>query len=719
MTRPAALALAIFALTLALTAAAFGLLLVDPIPVATEDRPWFIAQFCFAVGYGSFGVFLASRRSGNPIGWLFQAVALASALLVFADEYSIRGLVVAPGSLPLAVEVDVILPSLAAVVWPAFIPLLLTLYPTGRPASRRWWSAVWASVALALLYGPSFFLLPGTLTAAVRQSVSLHVSNPIGIPFGSDVNYLVQSPALLIPFALALLAVADRWRRSRGDERQQLNWLAAVCLLLALVLVPYAALQSGISIPLWVTWIFGSLLLLGFAFGIPGAMAVAILRYRLYEIDIVLNRALVYGALAAFITSVYVGIVVGIGTLIGSGGRPNLALSIAATAVVALAFQPVREWTERIANRLVYGQRATPYEVLAQFSHRVAGAYANDEVLPRLARVLGEGTGAASATVWIRSDSRRVDAATWPAGVRPVPPEAADRAAAVRHQGEELGELAVMKRPGEPVTPVEEKLLADLAAQAGQVLRNVRLTADLQARLEEISTQAADLRESRQRIVAAQDAERRRLERNIHDGAQQHLVALAVKLRLTAVQARRDAERARPSITDLRRQTRDALETLGALAAGLYPPVLLERGIAAALSAQTTLTTVPVEVIDHVTRRYLEDLEAAVYFCCQEAIQNAVKHAQASRITVRLDDREGTLRFSVSDDGTGFDPSTASRGAGMQNMSDRIAAAGGSSEVDSTPGGGTTVRGAVPAAAAGLLQESPGDRQFVGGQDRL
>jgi signal transduction histidine kinase len=280
-----------------------------------------------------------------------------------------------------------------------------------------------------------------------------------------------------------------------------------------------------------------------------------------------------------------------------------------------------------------------------------------------------------------------------------VLPEQADRAVSVRHQGEELGELAVKKRPGEPVTPVEEKLLADLAAQAGQVLRNVRLTADLQARLQQISRQAVDLRESRQRIVAAQDAERRRLERNIHDGAQQHLVALAVKLRLAATLANRDAERARPSIDGLRRQTKDALETLGTLAAGLYPPALRDGGIGAALSAQTALTTVPVEVIDHVSNRYPEDLEAAVYFCCQEAIQNAVKHAQASHITVRLDERNGAVQFDVSDNGTGFDPAAARRGAGMQNMADRIAASGGSFEVDSSPGGGATVRGRVPTPA--------------------
>jgi signal transduction histidine kinase len=699
MRRPAVVAIFVFGLTVALAVTAIGLLLIDPIPIDAGDRPWVIAQFCFAAGYGSFGVFLAPRRPGNLIGWLFQAVGLASAVLLFAEEYAIRGLVVAPGSLPLALAIAVALPAVAGLVWPAFITLLLILYPTGRPASKRWWIAAGLSVAFGVLNGLSILLAPGKMVAIIRSSVSLHGRNPIGAPLGDVLGRVVQSPLILVVIVAAVLSVAYRWRRARGEERQQLSWLAAVGLSILLLLPPWGAIHSGGAIPPWLSWVIGSVFLVVFAFGIPGAMAAAILRYRLYEIDVVLNRTLVYGALAAFITTVYVGIVVGLGTLIGSGSQSNLALSIAATAVVALAFQPVRERIERIANRLVYGQRATPYEVLAQLSHRVAGAYANEEVLPRLARVLGEGTGAASASVWIRRDGQRVAAATWPAEAQPVPPEAGDRTAAVRHQGEELGELAVKKRPGEPVTPVEEKLLADLAAQAGQVLRNVRLTADLQARLEQISTQAADLKESRQRIVAAQDAERRRLERNIHDGAQQHLVALAVKLRLTAILARREGERARPSIDDLRRQTRDALETLSALAAGLYPQALRERGIAAALSAQTTLTTVPVEVIDYVSGRYPEDLEAAVYFCCQEAIQNAIKHAHASRISVRLADRDGTLRFTVSDDGTGFDPSTARRGAGMQNMADRIAAGGGSLEVESRPGGGTTIRGSMPAAA--------------------
>ena len=700
MKRPTVLAVGLFGITVLLAVAATGLLLIDPIPIDSGDRPWVIAQFCFAAGYGSFGLFLASRRPRNPIGWLFQAVGLASALLLFAEEYAIRGLVVAPRSLPLALPVAVVFPAVAGLVWPAFITLLLTLYPTGWPASKRWWFAVGASVAFGILNGLSFLLEPGTIYAVIRGAVSLRVSNPVGAPLGTVLHRVVQSPVILVVIVLAVLSVADRWRRARGDERQQLSWLAAVGLSIVLIMPLWGAVHSGAAIPSWVSWVIGLVFLVLFAFGIPGAMAVAILRYRLYEIDVVLSRALVYGALASFITAVYVGIVVGLGTLIGSRGQANLWLSIAATALIAVAFQPVRERVKRMANRLVFGPRATPYEVLAEFSHRIAGTYADEEVLGRIARVLGEGTGAASASVWIRGDGQHALAATWPAEAQPVAPDAADRVALVRHQGENLGELAVLKRAGEPMTPVEENLLADLAAQAGQVLRNVRLTADLQARLEQISTQAADLRESRQRIVAAQDAERRRLERNIHDGAQQHLVALAVKLRLTATLARRDAQRARPSIEDLRRQTRDALETLQTLAAGLYPSVLRERGMAAALSAHLALTPVPVEVVDQVNRRYSEDLEAAIYFCCQEAIQNAIKHARATRVEVRLDDRDGVLSFTVSDDGMGFDPSAARRGAGMQNMADRIAAAGGQLEVVSGEGRGAVVTGRVPAAVA-------------------
>ena len=314
----------------------------------------------------------------------------------------------------------------------------------------------------------------------------------------------------------------------------------------------------------------------------PAAPRVAVLKYRLYDIDIVISRTLVYGSLAVFITAVYVGIAVGIGALVGGGGKPNLGLSILATAIVAVGFQPVRERVQRVANRLVYGKRATPYEVLSQFSARVAESYAAEDVCrgwrgcwPRgralsvltsgcaawqLARRGGVAAGRRAARVGRRRERR----AAAPAGL--------NRLIEVRHQGDLLGALSVTKRPGEALTPVEENLLAHLAGQAGLVLKNVGLTTDLQARL-------VELRASRQRLVTAQDEERRRLERNLHDGAQQHLVAIKVKLGLAEMLMGRDVAKATATLDQLKGDADEALETLRDLARGIYPPLLADKGL--------------------------------------------------------------------------------------------------------------------------------------------
>jgi len=424
----------------------------------------------------------------------------------------------------------------------------------------------------------------------------------------------------------------------------------------------------------------------------------------------VIRKTVVFGALAAFITLVYVGVVVGIGTLVGRGGEPNVGLSIAATAIVAVAFQPVRERVQRFANRLVYGKRATPYEVLTRFSERVAGTYATEDVLPRTARVIAEGTGAARVDVWLRVAEELRPAATWPEDAEPRDPVAlvadrlpalgAGRATAVRLGEELLGAITVDKPVNEPFRPAEEELLEDLAGQAGLVLSNVRLTAELEANLERIAAQAAELRASRQRIVVAQDAERRRLERNIHDGAQQHLVALAVKVRLAKQVLGRDRPKARSMLLELQEAVGEALDTLTSLALGIYPPLLEEQGIGPALAAQYTRSGLPVHLSTRAARRYPIEIEAAVYFCVLEALQNAAKYASASRIDVRLVEREGDLAFEVADDGVGFEASANGNGTGLEGMRDRLAVFGGDAEVESAPGRGTTVRGRVPVGAA-------------------
>jgi signal transduction histidine kinase len=643
-----------------------------------------------AGAFGLLGGLLVARRPDNPMGWLMLLVSLSQGGIGLADGYADLALFGHAGNLPggdLAAWVG-------GWIWaPGFgvlLTVVLLIFPDGRPLTPGWRYAIWASaaavitVSVALATGfwgvPGKVILQGNLTNTGPGSL-YSLAFEVGI---------LASGACMVA---GIIAIVLRYRRGGIDERHQLKWVIAGTFLLAITAV---LSFDFVPLPAIVKWPMESLGAAGF----PATIAIAILRYRLYDIDVVISRTLVYGSLAAFITAVYVGIVVGIGTLVGSGGRPNIVLSIVATAIVAVAFQPVRERLQKVANRLVYGKRATPYEVLSQFSERVAESYAADDVLPRMARVLAEGTGAMRADVWLRAGQMLRLPASWPEGPLATEPARivgdslpqmpdADRVVEVRHQGELLGALSVTKRQGESLTPVEEKLLEDLASQAGLVLKNVGLTSELLARLE-------DLRASRQRLVAAQDEERRRLERNLHDGAQQNLVAIKVKLGLAEIFAEKDPARARATLAELKADADEALETLRDLARGIYPPLLADKGLAAALESQARKATLPVTVDVDGVGRYPQDVEAAVYFCTLEALQNVQKYAEATRATVRLADAGRELHFEISDDGKGFDPSTVRKGAGLTNMADRLDALGGGVDIDSTPGGGTRLLGRVP-----------------------
>jgi signal transduction histidine kinase len=353
--------------------------------------------------------------------------------------------------------------------------------------------------------------------------------------------------------------------------------------------------------------------------------------------------------------------------------------------VLAGAFLWLRPRAARLADRIVFGGRATPYEVLTEFSDRVGETYAADDVLPRMASVLGEGTGAATATVWLQLDGRLRPDATWPPDAEvpsSPPPDSVD----VTHRGERLGALSVTMPPDDPMDPSKERLLRDLGAQAGLVLRNVRLIEELRA--------------SRQRLVAAQDDERRKLERDIHDGVQQQLVALNVQLGLLATIAARDPERAATIATDLQATASATLEDLRDLARGIYPPLLADQGLEAAIGAQARKAVVPTAVEASGVGRYGHEVEAAVYFSVLEAMNNVAKYAHAKTTTISLAQRNGSLEFHVVDDGRGFDPATTERGTGLQGISDRVDAIGGEVRVESAPGAGTTVSGSVPVDGA-------------------
>jgi signal transduction histidine kinase len=281
-----------------------------------------------------------------------------------------------------------------------------------------------------------------------------------------------------------------------------------------------------------------------------------------------------------------------------------------------------------------------------------------------------------------------------PQGLPDVP--GASNAFEVSHAGERLGALTLAKRPGEALTPVEGRLAAQLAAQAGLVLHNAGLTSQLHERMAELSA-------SRKRIVEAADSERRRLERNIHDGAQQQLVALSVMARLAETTVDGDKAAARAMLVQAQADASDALENLRDLARGIYPPLLAERGLAAALEAQAGRSAVPVTVEADGLGRYPQEAEAAIYFCILEALQNVAKYARAAQATVRLAGPGGSLGFSVTDDGAGFDPTSSGYGTGLQGMADRLAALGGELRVRSQPGHGTTVTGQLPVRPLELI----------------
>jgi signal transduction histidine kinase len=618
------------------------------------------------------GFVLASRRPANRIGWLFLVAGLALGLSAFSGQYGMYALVVAPGSLP-AGQAFAWLGNWIWLIAFTMLAFVFLLFPTGRLRSRRWLPAAW--------------FVGGAMTLVSAITI-VYLARFWSDPFGSSAQ--AEPPALVAAFSLALAALAVsvaavvvRFARSVGEERLQLKWFAAAAVL---VLVMFA-------VTFWLnSAVLDALFNLAFL-GLWVAVAIAVLKYRLYDIDIVISKAVLYGSLAVFITAVYAALVVGVGTLAGGRDRPLLAAL--AAAVVAVAFQPVRQWARRLANRVVYGRRATPYQVLSDFARRIGGTYSAEGVLPQMAQTVAAGTGAEQVVVWLRVDDElRPEASSdgsLHAGPLPVAghelprlPDA-DMSAPVVHQGELLGAISVKVPKDEPLRPAGQQLVADVASQAGLVLANAGLIEDLRA--------------SRQRLVTAQDEERRRLERNLHDGAQQDLVALAIKVRLGATAE--DLAQAKEIFSELQTDTAGALENLRDLARGIYPPLLADLGLAAALGAQASKSPLPVTVEADGIGRFPQDIEAAVYFCCLEALQNIAKYAHATEASICLQKQNDTLRFTISDDGTGYNTSHTQMGSGQRNMADRLAALGGRLEIRSAPGQGTTITGhlSVPSCA--------------------
>jgi signal transduction histidine kinase len=645
------------------------------------------------------GALVASRQPRNPLGWLFLGLSLSVVLGVMGEDYPIYAIRTNPGSLPAPEWVAWVSGWTFGIAGAAF-PLIILLFPSGSVPSRRWRPVPW------LLVGATFWALAfyAVEPRALSPTPGLRVSNPVAI----EALRGVASPLITAGTIVAILSAVAcfvglifRFRRSRGEERQQLRWLAYVGLFSLAMFLGLFATEPIVGEDALVQDVLWMLFVASLTVGIPVACGIAILKYRLYDLDVVIKKTVVFAILAGFVTLVYVGVVIGIGTLVTGAGAGFNVVVFGAIALIALILQPLRHWARRLADRLVYGKRATPYEVLSQFTERIGETLSVEDVLTRMTHLITAGTGADRAEIWLRIGRElRLEASSPPreGGERPrlalegedEPPDIpeATEVIPVRHRGELLGAIAVSVPAADPLTPEQERMLSELAAQGGLVLRNVGLTAELRARLEE-------LQRSRQRLVAAQDEERRRIERNLHDGAQQQLIALTVKARLAQQLAERDPGKSAGLFGDIQRDAESALDDLRDLARGIYPPLLADRGLGAALEAQARKAPIPVTVDVVANTRYPQAIESALYFCCLEALNNIAKYAQASRAIVRITQHDGQLRLEVADDGQGFDIGSTTQGTGLQGMADRLDALGGRFEVSSAPGTGTTIAGTL------------------------
>jgi signal transduction histidine kinase len=628
--------------------------------------------------------------------WQQAAGALLGAVALGADRLSARDATEgAAGAHRAAVAVGMVAAALMVAV---SVHLLLSL-PDGRLRTRGRRACALVAYGIALAVG-------GTLAAADQE-----------LPAWLAVAIWSLAIALVFP------AARMRYGSAAARDRERMQWAAiggtAGCALALAVIVLY--LLVGWPAPAGPA---AEAMLACFPLGMA-AGAVPALGARGGRL---LVQVLAVSGFAATVSVIYLVVILGLGRPpTGAADRRLLGLSMVAAAVAAVSFGPARERLTDWANRQVFGARQAPDEVLRTFGSRMTRAIAMDELLLQLAESLrktmtltsaevytGLGdvlertaavpdTGARSLLIGDRERpviaragvSGQAWASVWLPGL--VADDGLLRVAPVSHAGDLLGLIAV-RRPatGDPFTAEDDRVLTELARQVGLALHNARLDTALATTLDELRKQAEELRRSRARIVASADAERRRVERDLHDGAQQHLVALAVNLRLTRDMVTDDPETATAMIDQLADEVRATIQELRDLAHGIYPPLLADSGLGEALRAAGRRSPLAVSVSADGTGRYGLDVESALYFCCLEALQNAAKHAAGATVRVRLWEESGGLLFDVTDDGPGFDVALARGGHGYTNMADRLGAIGGTVRWDSAPGQGTTISGSVP-----------------------
>jgi signal transduction histidine kinase len=625
------------------------------------------------------GLILGFRRPGQRVAfWLIAGGALSAVGDCLAGAITDLPAVAGSASAWLVLLIAECVNNLSVVAGIG----LIGLFPTGVAQSRAERVVLGTSALVAVLVPVALVASSQTPPAGLFQTAEQGIVSPLFTQALRPAEPVLAALQFTFPAWIfsGLVLLYLRYRRSTQADRRRIRWLllgggSALIVFVAVSVVGTFGSGTFAAICVWVLWVAGLVLFLG-------ALAVALADDGVLGIDQAARRSVIYRALWALIAVVYVAAATALGILASRYLSVGAAMLLAVGA--ALAFQPAQRRLERLADRWVFGQRLDGYAVITRFGALLEMTPGAANLLQRLADAIRQGL----ALEWVRV---RLNAETAAAGL--VPGTAADPAYVVPlvHAGITLGRIECGPRHDGPLLDEDHRVLAHLAGQAATAASNMRLTAELTA--------------SRARIAHAQDAERQRIQRDLHDGAQQDVVALTAKLALARERLRRGEPRADQALAELQRDLGDLLATLREFAHAIHPPVLADQGLLEAIEAQAA--RLPLEVVieaDPALRgvRYPAHIETTTWYVVAEALTNTVKHARAERVLVALAQPDGHLTVEVRDDGCGFDPA-APRGLGLAGLADRVSIVHGALRISSQPGQGTTLHAEIPLSVPDAL----------------
>jgi len=638
--------------------------------------PHLYIHFFIALVFSIFALLILKRHPQHTVGWLIMLVGFAAAFQFLIKGYIAFDKDVLIGNPDTVLNLAILLNHI--VWWPIQVvpyTLVLLYFPDGRLLSARW-----RIVAIITVLGMLFGMITGFHPGPIPEW-GITEPNPAGIK-GSE-HFLeglavVYSVLLLIGGLGSPLAVYLRFRRSTGIERVQMKWLVYAALVsIAFILMLYIIylFSSDKLASVQLLYIFPSLLV----FIVPVTCTIAILRHGLWDIDILINRALVYGVLTASVVAIYVAMVTGLGALFESQG--SLLISLLATGFVAVVFQPMRERLQHAVNRLLYGERDDPAAVLTQLAHHLEAADTSTAILPNLVQTIAHLLKIPYVAIWLPVAADQMEpVAAWGEASDPM------QTIPLTYQKEAIGHLVVTPRgPQEQFNRHEQDLLATIAALSATTVRAVQLS--------------DELRRSRQRIVSAREEERRRLRRDLHDGLGPQLASQTLGLEAVAQLMPTNPEKAQALLESLKTQAQDAILDVRRLVYDLRPPALDDLGLIGALRQSASHYETGVLRFSFDVPQALPELpaaiETAVYRIAQEAMTNVVRHAEATLCTTRLSYTDTQVIVEVCDNGRGLSQNHHS-GVGLQAIKERTTELNGQYTIELLPDGGTLVQARLP-----------------------